>query len=122
MKSKIKITLAVLQPLPSCFLRFPVLWEQRQPPRRSLTIPFYLSNKKPTPPTYTELDPRNAKPQARFDVKASKGAPDVVIVLLLKSFLNTELVILGKIYADKQVCRSYPHLSDISVDIRTLLC
>ena len=81
-----------------------------------------LSIKKPTPPTYTELDPRNAKPQARFDVKASKGAPDVVIVLLLKSFLNTELVILGKIYADKQVCRSYPHLSDISVDIRTLLC
>ncbi len=36
----------------------------------------------PTPPTYTELDARNAKPPARFEVKAPKGAPNVVIVLI----------------------------------------
>jgi arylsulfatase A-like enzyme len=36
----------------------------------------------PKPPTYTELDARNAKPPARFEVKAPKGAPNVVIVLI----------------------------------------
>ena len=36
----------------------------------------------PKPPTYKELDARNAKPPARFDVKAPKGAPNVVIVLI----------------------------------------
>ena len=36
----------------------------------------------PKPPTYTELDARNAKPPARFQVKAPKGAPNVVIVLI----------------------------------------
>ena len=36
----------------------------------------------PTPPTYSELDARNAKPPARFDVTAPKGAPNVVIVLI----------------------------------------
>jgi arylsulfatase A-like enzyme len=36
----------------------------------------------PTPPTYKELDARNAKPPARFEVKAPKGAPNVVIVLI----------------------------------------
>ncbi len=36
----------------------------------------------PTPPTYRELDARNAKPPARFEVKAPKGAPNVVIVLI----------------------------------------
>jgi arylsulfatase len=36
----------------------------------------------PTPPTITELDARNAKAPAGFEVKAPKGAPNVVIVLL----------------------------------------
>ena len=36
----------------------------------------------PKPPTYTELDARDAKPPARFEVKAPKAAPNVVIVLI----------------------------------------
>jgi arylsulfatase A-like enzyme len=36
----------------------------------------------PKPPTYTELDARNAKPPPRFEVKAPAGAPNVVIVLI----------------------------------------
>src|ERR1700752_2734996 len=36
----------------------------------------------PRPPTITELDARNVKAPARFQVKAPKGAPNVVIVLL----------------------------------------
>jgi len=36
----------------------------------------------PQPPTITELDARNAKPPARFEVKAPKEAPNVVVVLL----------------------------------------
>src|SRR4051794_5819268 len=36
----------------------------------------------PKAPTYSELDARNAKPPARFEVKAPKAAPNVVIVLI----------------------------------------
>ena len=36
----------------------------------------------PKPPTITELDVRNAKAPPRFEVKAPKGAPNVVVVLL----------------------------------------
>jgi len=36
----------------------------------------------PQPPTITELDARNAKAPARFEVKAPKSAPNVIIVLL----------------------------------------
>jgi arylsulfatase A-like enzyme len=36
----------------------------------------------PARQTYTELDVRNAKPPARFEVKAPKGAPNVVVVLI----------------------------------------
>jgi arylsulfatase A-like enzyme len=36
----------------------------------------------PKRPTYSELDARKAKPPARFEVKAPKGAPNVVIVLI----------------------------------------
>src|SRR4029077_283174 len=36
----------------------------------------------PKPPTITELDVRNAKAPPRFEVKAPKCAPNVVIVLL----------------------------------------
>src|SRR5579862_1021692 len=36
----------------------------------------------PARQTYKELDARNAKPPARWEVKAPKGAPNVVIVLI----------------------------------------
>ena len=36
----------------------------------------------PTYPAYTELDVRNTQPPPRFEVKAPKGAPNVVIVLI----------------------------------------
>jgi arylsulfatase A-like enzyme len=36
----------------------------------------------PTRPTHRELDARQAKPPARFEVKAPAGAPNVVIVLI----------------------------------------
>jgi len=41
-----------------------------------------LPIQEPEPPTYTELDARNAKPPPRFEVKAPGGAPNVVIVLI----------------------------------------
>ena len=36
----------------------------------------------PKRPTYSELDARKAKAPPRFEVKAPKGAPNVVIVLI----------------------------------------
>jgi arylsulfatase A-like enzyme len=36
----------------------------------------------PQPPTITELDARNAKAPPRFEVKAPKAAPNVVVILL----------------------------------------
>ncbi|NWF84624.1 MAG: sulfatase-like hydrolase/transferase, partial [Bryobacteraceae bacterium] len=36
----------------------------------------------PARPSYSELDVRNAKPPARFEVKAPQGAPNVVVVLM----------------------------------------
>lgn len=36
----------------------------------------------PEPKTYTELDARNTTPPARFEVKAPKDAPNVVIILI----------------------------------------
>jgi hypothetical protein len=41
-----------------------------------------LPVQEPEPPTYTELDARNATPPPRFEVKAPSGAPNVVIVLI----------------------------------------
>ena len=41
-----------------------------------------LPIKEPIRQTYKELDARNAKAPARFDVKAPKGAPNVVVVLI----------------------------------------
>jgi len=41
-----------------------------------------LPVREPTYPPITELDARNAKPPPRFEVKAPKGAPNVVIVLI----------------------------------------
>ena len=36
----------------------------------------------PQRPSYSELDVRNAKPPARFEVKAPQGAPNVIIILI----------------------------------------
>lgn len=41
-----------------------------------------LPLKEPTPPKYTELSYKNATPPKRFEVKAPKDAPNVVIVLV----------------------------------------
>ena len=41
-----------------------------------------LPIKEPKRQTYTELDARNATPPPRFDVKAPKGAPNVVVILI----------------------------------------
>jgi arylsulfatase A-like enzyme len=41
-----------------------------------------LPIREPARPTYSELDVRNATPPQRFEVKAPKGAPNVVIVLI----------------------------------------
>ena len=41
-----------------------------------------LPIQEPKRATYTELDARRAKPPARFEVKAPRGAPNVVIVLI----------------------------------------
>ena len=41
-----------------------------------------LPVKPPTPPTFTEMDVRNATPPPHFEVKAPKDAPNVVIVLI----------------------------------------
>jgi arylsulfatase A-like enzyme len=48
-------------------------------PRLDRTI---LPLQEPKPPTYKELDARKAKAPPRFEVKAPKGAPNVVIVLI----------------------------------------
>ena len=51
-------------------------WAQETLNRTVLPIP------EPDPPTYTELDVRKAKQPPRFEVKAPKDAPNVVIVLI----------------------------------------
>ena len=48
----------------------------QEPDRTSLPI------KEPARKTYTELDVRNATPPPRFEVKAPKGAPNVIVVLI----------------------------------------
>jgi arylsulfatase len=51
-------------------------WAQVALDRTVLPIP------EPRPPVITELDARNVKAPPRFDVRAPKGALNVVIVLL----------------------------------------
>lgn len=48
----------------------------QEPDRTSLPI------KEPARKTYTELDVRNTTPPPRFEVKAPKGAPNVIVVLI----------------------------------------
>ena len=57
-------------------------------PDQSVVIPddgldrSILPIREPVRPTYTELDARNATPPPRFEVKAPKGAPNVVVILI----------------------------------------
>lgn len=62
----------------SCALLFlcTTAFAQKQLDRTNLPI------QEPKPPTYSELDARNAKAPPRFEVTAPKGAPNVVIVLI----------------------------------------
>ena len=75
MKMKNKTLLAAVSPL---LVALSATWgnAQTEPDRTVLPVP------EPKPPTITELDARNAKPPPRFEVKAPKGAPNVVVVLL----------------------------------------
>ena len=41
-----------------------------------------LPVRQPPPPTFTQLDARNAKPPSRFDLKAPAGAPNVIVILI----------------------------------------
>lgn len=41
-----------------------------------------LPLKEPTPPVYSELNVRDAKPPPRFEVKAPQGAPNVIVILI----------------------------------------
>jgi phosphoglycerol transferase MdoB-like AlkP superfamily enzyme len=47
-----------------------------QPDRTILPV------KEPARPTYKQLDARDAKAPARFELKAPKGAPNVIVVLI----------------------------------------
>ncbi len=58
-------------------LAFSVATASAQEPDRTI-----LPIAEPKPQTYTELDARKVKAPARFEVKAPKGAPNVVIVLI----------------------------------------
>jgi hypothetical protein len=60
----------------SIWILLPQMLRAQQIDRTVLPIPD------PQPPTITELDARNAKPPPRFELKAPKGAPNVVVVLL----------------------------------------
>jgi arylsulfatase A-like enzyme len=57
--------------------------QQQTPPAGATELDrTVLPIAEPKPQTYTELDARKAKPPARFEVTAPKGAPNVVIVLI----------------------------------------
>ena len=77
MKSEIVIkNSAVIHLLVATSSLLPLPLMAQQINRTVLPVP------EPGPPTITELDARNVKPPPRFEVKAPKGAPNVVVVLL----------------------------------------
>ncbi len=77
MKSEIVIkNSAVIHLLVATSSLLPLPLMAQQINRTVLPVP------EPKPPTITALDARNVKPPPRFEVKAPKGAPNVVIVLL----------------------------------------
>jgi hypothetical protein len=73
-KSKLRLTVFA-----TCFGMFAVGFSQESIPKLDRTS---LPIKEPARQTYTQLDARNAKAPARWDVKAPKGAPNVVVVLI----------------------------------------
>src|SRR4029077_3392463 len=66
----------VVTVLAGIFTLLPLPLAAQQINRTVLPVP------EPQPPTITEPDVRNAKAPPRFEVKAPKGAPNVVVVLL----------------------------------------
>src|SRR5213595_1008982 len=66
----------VIRSLVAISIMLPFSLAAQQIDRTVLPIP------EPQPPTITVLDARNAKAPPRFEVKAPKGAPNVVVVLL----------------------------------------
>jgi arylsulfatase len=59
-----------------------VSFAQQQPAQAPELDRSALPIKEPKRTTYKELDARNAKPPARWEVKAPKGAPNVVVILI----------------------------------------
>jgi arylsulfatase A-like enzyme len=57
----------------------PIAAAGQTPPKLDRTV---LPIAEPKRPVYTEIDARKVKPPPRFEVKAPKGAPNVVIVLI----------------------------------------
>jgi arylsulfatase A-like enzyme len=74
MKNKIKLVLPLLIAVVTIVFSETTFGQDLN--RSSLPI------KEPARKTYTELDARNATPPPRFEVKAPKGAPNVVVVLI----------------------------------------
>ena len=68
----------VLTFLPAALLIGSASSVSAQAPLDRTVLPLH----EPRPPTYTELDARNVKPPARFEVKAPAGAPNILIILL----------------------------------------
>ncbi len=66
----------VTRSLVAMLILLPLSLAAQQINRTVLPVP------EPQPPTITELDARNAKAPPRFEVKAPKGAPNVVVVLI----------------------------------------
>ena len=67
--------------------------QQVQPPKEKSAGEMdrtVLPIPEPRRQTYKELDARNAKAPARWDVKAPAGAPNVVVVLIDERFWRTD--------------------------------
>lgn len=80
MKSKL---LVVLMTIVLCYVCTPIQAAQDQPSGTSGTLDrSTLPIKEPGYPAITELDARKAKAPARFEVKAPKDAPNVLVILI----------------------------------------
>jgi arylsulfatase A-like enzyme len=81
MRFKIKNTLSALVAFTIMVLAFSSIMQAQTIPSEKLDRTV-LPIREPEYPPITELDARNVEPPPRFEVKAPKGAPNVVIVLL----------------------------------------
>jgi arylsulfatase A-like enzyme len=68
--------------LPFCLLNFSCKQQEKQSANGDEFDRTSLPIKEPARESYTELDVRNAKAPARFNVTAPKGAPNVVVILI----------------------------------------